>query len=50
LSGVITDIPTVDQSFGLADGQYVSPEDTAILEDASGRISIRESPAFKVDE
>ena len=54
LTGVISETGGVDPvqlARGKARGQYVSEDDTCILEDSSGRISIRESePHFVIAE
>ena len=57
LTGVINTVPAIDLSFGALDGdgnplanEFISEADLAILEDASGRITINENCKFKIDE
>lgn len=53
ITGPINQVNAVDCSFGFATdkdsfiGKFTSENDQAILEDASGRINIRESDKFK---
>jgi hypothetical protein len=52
IEGVISAVSSIDCSLGDQSlvGKFTTEKDFAILEDVSGRIQIRESPAFKCNE
>ena len=57
LTGVINNVSAIDLSFGAVDAdgnplsnEFISEADLAILEDASGRITINQSSNFRIDE
>ena len=51
ITGVIEPCQPIDMSLGtLEQGVFVSEDDVCILEDSSGRITIKESPNFRIAE
>jgi hypothetical protein len=46
ITGAINAVSAVDCSFGGINGKFASEDDYAVLEDASGRVQIRESANF----